>query len=254
MLAAPMSDLDKLRKAYREEGLGGVARRVKRRLLLRAFEALKAPFHRGANPEPSHALFQRFVDEVNALDRPRVLEIGSRARSGNVQRHRFPRAEYVGFDMLPGENVQVVGDAHDLSRHFPPGHFDAAFAVSVFEHLAMPWKVVLELNRVLKPGGLACVFTHPTYPPHERPWDFWRYAPEAFEVLFSAPSGFELILCAEGLPCSIVPLASEPALVGLWREPAFLAVAALARRTSAPDPRLRWDVALSEVLSTRYPG
>ena len=248
-----MSNLDKLREAYRDGGVPAVLRGVRRRVVLRAFEALKRPFHRDSASEPSHAVFERFVEEVNALERPRVLEVGSRARSGNVQTHRFPRAEYVGFDVMPGENVQVVGDAHDLSSHFPAENFDAAFAVSVFEHLAMPWKVVLELNRVLKPGGLVCVFTHPTYPPHDRPWDFWRYSPEAFEVLFSAPNGFELIACGEGLPCSIVPLASEPALVGLWREPAFLTVAALARKTGAPDARLRWDVPLTDVLSSRYP-
>ena len=248
-----MNNLDKLRETYRDGGVQAVLRGVRRRVVLRAFEALKTPFHRGSPPEPSHLVFQRFVDEVNALEHPRLLEVGSRARSGNVQTQRFPRAEYVGFDVMPGENVHVVGDAHDLASHFPAEHFDAAFAFSVFEHLAMPWKVVLELNRVLKPGGLVGVFTHPTYPPHDRPWDFWRFSPEAFEVLFSAPCGFDLLACAEGLPCSIVPLASEPSLVGLWREPAFLAVAALARKTGPADPRLRWDVPLTDVLSSRYP-
>jgi SAM-dependent methyltransferase len=249
-----MRDVDTLKAAYRGGGLRGVLRGVRRRVVLRGFELLKRPFHRDARPEPSHALFERFVTQVNALERPRVLEIGARARSGTVHAHRFPGAEYVGFDVLAGENVQVVGDAHELAAHFPPGHFDAAFAVSVFEHLAMPWKVALELNRVLRPGGLVCVFTHPTYPPHDRPWDFWRYGPEAFEVLFSRAAGFELVECAQGLRCAIVPLADEAPLVGLWREPAYLAVAALARKVGEPDPRLRWDVPLGEVLSTRYPA
>jgi SAM-dependent methyltransferase len=248
-----MRDLEKLQQAYAQQGLLGVLRSVRRRTWLRVFEALKTPFHRGPTPDPVHSVFHRFVEEVNALERPRVLEVGSRARSGNVQTHRFPRAEYVGFDVLAGENVQVVGDAHALSTHFPPEHFDAAFSISVFEHLAMPWKVVLELNRVLKPGGLVCIFTHPAYPPHERPWDFWRFSREAFGVLFGAPTGFELLACVEGLPCAIVPLAREPALVGLWREPAWLAVAALARKTAPPDPRLRWDVPLGDVLATHYP-
>lgn len=248
-----MSDVDKLREAFRAGGLRGVLRGVGRRALLRAVETVKSPLGRRSGPEPSAEVYARFVSEVNALERPRLLEIGSRARSGNVQTASFPRAEYVGFDVVAGENVQVVGDAHELSSHFPPGHFDAALAVSVFEHLAMPWKVVLELNRVLKPGGLVCVFTHPTYPPHDRPWDFWRYNAQAFDVLFSPPMGFELVACAEGLRCAVVPFAREPALVGLWREPAFLAVTALARKTAAPDARLRWDVPLREVLSTRYP-
>ncbi len=248
-----MGDLDKLREAYREHGVPGVLRGIRHRALLRLVETLKTPLHRGATPEPCHALFDRFVEQVNAIHGARVLEIGSRARSGNTRVHRFPTGEYVGFDVIAGENVQVVGDAHALSSYFPSDHFDAVFGVSVFEHLAMPWKVIMEINRVLKPGGTVCVFTHPTYPPHDRPWDFWRYGPEAFEVLFSAPTGFQLVDCAEGLACSIVPLASEPPLVGLWREPAFLAVTALARKVGPPDSRVRWDVPLPEVLSTRYP-
>jgi SAM-dependent methyltransferase len=249
-----MKNLDKVRAAFREGGVAGVLRGLRRRAVLRAVEAIKAPLDRGSGPDPTAEVYARFIAEVNALDRPHLLEVGSRARSGTVQTARFPRAEYVGFDVVAGENVHVVGDAHELSRHFPPEHFDAAFAVSVFEHLAMPWKVVLELNRVLKPGGLVCVFTHPTYPPHDRPWDFWRYNREAFEVLFSAPMGFELLACAEGMRCSVVPFQRQPALVGLWREPACLGVTAFARKTQAPDSRLRWDIPLSEVLPTRYPA
>jgi SAM-dependent methyltransferase len=248
-----MGNIGKVRQAYRENGVSGVFRGLQRRAVLRAVEALKRPFHRGGTPDPAHAVFERFVEAVNAFDRPRILELGSRARSGNVRTHHFPRAEYVGFDVIAGRNVDVTGDAHELSSHFPAEHFDAVFAVSVFEHLAMPWEVVLELNRVLKPGALACIFTHPSYPPHDRPWDFWRYNPEAFEVLLSAPCGFELVARAEGLPCSIVPLVSDPVLTGLWREPAFLAVAALARKTGAPAAKLRWDVPLRDVLTTRYP-
>jgi hypothetical protein len=103
-----MRDLEKLQQAYARQGLLGVLRGARRRAWLRVFEAFKTPFHRGPTPDPVHAVFHRFVEEVNALERPRVLEIGSRARSGNVQTHRFPRAEYVGFDVLAGENVQVT--------------------------------------------------------------------------------------------------------------------------------------------------
>ena len=50
--------------------------------------------------------------------------------------------------------MDVVGDAHTLSRHYPDAAFDAVMAFSVLEHLLMPWKLVIELNRVLKPGGI----------------------------------------------------------------------------------------------------
>ena len=249
-----MDDLGKLRAAFAGGGLRAVLRGARRRLLLRAVELAKRPLHPRVSAEPSHQVFERFVREVNALGRPRVLEIGARARSGTTQRGRFPGADYVGLDVVAGENVDVVGDAHAQGQLWPGDGFDAVFGVSVFEHLAMPWKAVLEMNRVLRPGGLACVFTHPAYPPHDRPWDFWRYAPEAFEVLFARATGFELVACAEGLRAAIVPLADEPALTGLWREPVWLAVCALARKIGPPDPRLRWDVPLEEVLTSRYPA
>jgi len=249
-----MGDLDKVRSALSTGGVVALARGVARRAVLRAVELAKRPLHpRVDGAEACHAAFARFAAAVNALEKPRLLEIGSRARSGNVYTDRFPGADYVGFDVVAGENVHVVGDAHELSRYFPAGHFDAVFAVSVFEHLAMPWKVVLEMNAVLRTGGMACVFTHPTYPPHDRPWDFWRFTREAFDVLFSRPMGFQLVEAAEGLRCAVVPLANEPPLVGLWREPAHLGVTAWARKVGAPDPRARWDLAARDVVPTTYP-
>ena len=59
-----------------------------------------------------------------------------------------PAASYVGFDFYPGENVDVVGDAHKLSSYF--GHdekFDLIFSSAVFEHLHMPWIVAQEIQK-----------------------------------------------------------------------------------------------------------
>jgi hypothetical protein len=48
----------------------------------------------------------------------RILEIGSRNVTGANFRSSFSAAHYVGFDLHPGENVDVVGDAHRLSAYF----------------------------------------------------------------------------------------------------------------------------------------
>jgi hypothetical protein len=34
-------------------------------------------------------------------------------------------------------------------------------------------KVALEMNRIMKTGGLVMLATHQTWPLHEVPWDFW---------------------------------------------------------------------------------
>ncbi|MBP8255801.1 MAG: class I SAM-dependent methyltransferase [Opitutaceae bacterium] len=136
----------------------------------------------------------------------RVLEIGSRARSGISRRNLFPeQCEYVGFDIVAGENVSVVGDAHSLSRYFPPDHFDFVFSVSVWEHLAMPWLVSVELNKVMKPGGLAMINTHQSWPVHEEPWDYFRFSDYAWDSLFNEATGFEIVARGMGQPCIMAP-------------------------------------------------
>jgi SAM-dependent methyltransferase len=214
---------------------------------------LQAP-NEDTSRDPVHLLFQEFVARVNAMPRARVLEIGSRARSGVSRRELFERAEYVGLDVHPGANVDIVGDAHDLAANFPPEHFDAVFSISVFEHLAMPWKVVLELNRVLRPGGLLHLQTHPTWPEHDLPWDFWRYTRESFSVLLNSTTGFQLERSEEGLPCAVLPLVQEPPTVGLWRCPANLAVGAIAHKIGQADPHLAWNVQINDILATHYPA
>jgi SAM-dependent methyltransferase len=229
-------------------------------MLLRHASTLSArvallPISRSTAKDPYHRLLTRFVAEVNTRQSPRVVEIGSRMRSGNKYTSGF-RGDmlYTGVDILPGENVDVVADAHALSKHLDREAFDAFFSISVFEHLAMPWKVVIEANKVLKVGGLVFVSTHPTYPPHDRPWDFYRFSKHGMAALFNKLTGFDILDVCEGLPCRIVPMGFEPAMRGMQIHEAFLGVALLARKVGPPDPRLAWDVSIGEFLNTEYPA
>lgn len=132
---------------------------------------------------------------VEHADKPgfRILEIGSREVTGpNTLRARFRHADYVGFDYYAGANVDVVGDAHQLSDHFDQP-FDVVYTTAVFEHLAMPWLVAEEIAKVLKVGGLLLVETHFSYSAHERPWNFFQFSDMGLKVLFSEPLGFECL-------------------------------------------------------------
>ncbi|MCB2186179.1 MAG: class I SAM-dependent methyltransferase [Deltaproteobacteria bacterium] len=204
--------------------------------------------------DPYHLLVNRFFHEtLPSLGSGRVLEVGSRARSGVSRRDLIPpELEYVGMDIAPGENVDVVGDAHELSAAFPAGHFAAIFSMSVFEHLLMPWKVVLEMNRILAPGGLVMITTHHTFPLHDQPWDFWRYSGDAWQALFNSATGFQIVDTALGEPAAIVPVFSHALLNGLDQQPAFLANTVLARKTG--ESQLSWPVKLAEVVDSRYPA
>ena len=90
---------------------------------------------------------------ASEFNRPgmKILELGSRVVTGAVCRHSFPNAAYVGFDLFPGPNVDVVGDAHQLTSYFGEGEkFDLIISIAVFEHLYMPWVVGRELRKTFE--------------------------------------------------------------------------------------------------------
>ena len=124
----------------------------------------------------------------------RVLGLGSRNVTGANWRSKFSEASYTGFDFYPGENVDVVGDAHKLSSYFREGEkFDLIFSSAVFEHLYMPWVVAGEIQKLLKVGGYCFIETHFSYSAHERPWNFFQFSDMGLRALFNESLGFDLV-------------------------------------------------------------
>ncbi len=133
--------------------------------------------------------------EIGNKEGMKVLEIGSREVTGmSSARDGFTKAQYVGFDYYPGNNVDVVGDAHKLSTYFDADtKFDLIYSSAVFEHLAMPWVVAQEIAKLLKVGGTLFIETHFSFSSHERPWHFFQFSDMGLRSLFSAALGFECI-------------------------------------------------------------
>lgn len=203
--------------------------------------------------DPFFLGWERFLAHLRAMPSGAVLEMGSRARSAITHRHRIPpQLDYVGLDLLPGPNVDIVGDAHELRALFGAQRFVAAFSLSVFEHLAMPWKVALELNHVLAPGGLVYTSTHQTWPMHEEPWDFWRFSRHSWQTIFHPVAGFEVLETAVGEPARIHATRTSPATRDLPDNPAWLGSACLARKTA--ETALTWPVSLQDAARGNYPA
>lgn len=203
--------------------------------------------------DPYFQSWENFLIGLAAFPSGAVLEIGSRARSAITRRDRIPkRFDYVGLDILPGPNVDLVGDAHELSRLFPDRRFVAAFSASVFEHLAMPWKVALELNQVLVPGGLVYTSTHQTWPVHEEPWDFWRFSRHSWQTLFNPATGFEVLEAVQGEPARIHACRTSPVTRDMPMSIAYLGSASLVRKTA--ETSLTWPVPLSTAVKDEYPA
>jgi SAM-dependent methyltransferase len=197
--------------------------------------------------------FAQFSNLVRAMGPDAsVLEIGARARSGTTNRGFVPaNTRYVGFDIKEGENVVVVGDAHLLSTHFGRETFDAVYSIAVFEHLLMPWKVAVEMNRVMKTGGVGYIMSHQTFPLHEEPWDFWRFSNTGWQALFNRFTGFEII--ETGLSGRAY-VASEELSVLTYRmdqAPAYLLSHVLFRKIGSSS--VDWPVDVAQLLTTNYP-
>jgi hypothetical protein len=199
--------------------------------------------------------FQSWENFISALDRfpsGRVLELGSRARSAVTRKHRIPaRLDYLGIDILAGPNVDVVGDVHELGKMFPNERFVAAFSVSVFEHLAMPWKAAIELNRVLELGGIVYTSTHQAWPVHEEPWDFWRFSKFSWQALFNSATGFDLLEAVVGEPARIHACRATAVTKDMPESLAYLGSASLAKKTG--EATVSWNVPLSVATSHMYP-
>ena len=89
--------------------------------------------------------------------------------------------EYVGLDLEPGPQVDVVSPAESLP--FDDERFHAVLSTQTLEHVPDPAKVMHEIHRVLKPGGVLVLSTHGTAAYHPCPTDLWRWTQEGLEKL-----------------------------------------------------------------------
>lgn len=204
-----------------------------------------------------HQQWLNYLCEIGNRPGMRVLEIGSREVTGiSNARKAFNKAQYIGFDYYPGENVDVVGDAHRLSSYFKQeDKFDIVFSSSCFEHFAMPWVVAAEIAKVLKVGGFVFVETHFSFSSHERPWHFFQFSDMALRVLFSEALGFEYV--DAGMSNPIVGRFSSLAAPYLRNKPVdslYCHSEYLGRKTRDVE-NFRWeDTDLTSVVGgTKYP-
>ena len=201
---------------------------------------------------PSIALSQSVRDRINATPDARVLDIGGRDRSKLDLSSQFSVKEYVVLDILPGSNVDIVSDAHEMSQMLEPASFDYVIAASVFEHLLMPWKVVLEMNHVLKLGGLAWISTHQTVGMHDRPWDFWRFSDTSWDALFNKATGFRVVDRVMDFEEFILPFVIRDNKLDSEKTAGYELSAVLVEKIGPTS--LEWPVALESIIETWYPA
>jgi len=117
-----------------------------------------------------------------------ILEVGSYQVEGQEQlcelRGLFPGKRYLGVDARPGPGVDRVENVEALS--LPDASVGTVLAMSTFEHVRHFWRGFEEIRRVLRPGGALLVSCPFYFHRHSFPSDYWRFTPEALELLLES--------------------------------------------------------------------
>lgn len=225
---------------------------------VRAAVAIPPRLTRPPPPAPAvHPIQERFMAMVNR-DRLRVLELGARRVSPDAIDWRPAMAEaagYVGFDVEASPHVDVVGDAHALTRHVPAGSFGAVWSAAVVEHLAAPWLAAAEINRALRPGGITFHLVPQAWPVHEAPADYWRASDEALRVLFGPAFGFEVLEAGMDRPLHLYPLSREGPYAELPLFPGYGWALVLSRKVAELPPPSALEARQRELagMAAAYP-
>jgi len=115
------------------------------------------------------------VAQRHGLVAGRILNVGSK----NVRLG----ADSINLDVMPGDGVDVVGDAHELERHFPEKSFDTVVLSAVLQYCENPQRVIQQAHYVLKPGGMLLLdapFLQPYCPDG---LDLWRFSDDGLRRL-----------------------------------------------------------------------
>jgi SAM-dependent methyltransferase len=115
--------------------------------------------------------------------RPRILVIGGGTVGGGAEElYADTETDLLSFDVYVSPYVQVVADTHDIP--ICSHAFDAIVVQAVLEHVIEPARVVSEIHRVLKPGGLVYSEVPFLQQVHEGRYDFTRFTASGHRALF----------------------------------------------------------------------
>jgi len=131
-----------------------------------------------------------FVDIVTKLaTRPKVLVIGGGSQgSGTAELWNNENIEIISFDIYASNTTDLLCDAHYMP--IEDNTFDGVWIQAVLEHVVEPTKVVSEIYRVLKTGGIVYAETPFMQQVHEGAYDFTRFTVLGHRYLFKE---FEMI-------------------------------------------------------------
>jgi len=124
---------------------------------------------------------QKFRDNyLSGMNEATVLDVGSmqimKTKKDTYRDIFEPDFNYTGMDVIPGENVDIVG--YENIR----GVYDIVISGQTMEHVKRPWDWLRFLKRYFK--TYICIIVPNTHKEHRHPLDTYRYFPDGMRDLF----------------------------------------------------------------------
>ena len=122
----------------------------------------------------------------------RAIDIGSYDVNGSY-RALFGQSKwhYTGVDLEAGPGVDIVLKS-PYHLPFRTGSVDVIVSGQAFEHIEHFWMTWMEMQRVLREGGLIFLIAPSRGPEHRYPQDCWRFYPDGYRALAKL-GNFELL-------------------------------------------------------------
>lgn len=130
---------------------------------------------------------QRFVAQYmlpRRGQRQTIVDIGSMDVNGSY-RTLFDDAawQYTGLDLDAGPGVDIVLSNPYYWRELKSSSADVVVSGQALEHVDYFWLTLLEIERILKPGGLLCLLVPSGGYEHRYPVDCWRFYPDGLQTM-----------------------------------------------------------------------
>ncbi len=97
----------------------------------------------------------------------------------------FTSEKITGYDIMDivsRPDITILADIQNCPE-IANNTYDVIVCTQVLEHIANPFKAVIELHRILKPGGKLLLSVPAAFPYHAVPNDYWRYTRDSVHLL-----------------------------------------------------------------------
>ena len=113
-----------------------------------------------------------------------IADLGSYDVNGSYRPlFENPNWNYLGLDVSAGPNVDIVLSNPYRWTALANNSIDVVVSGQALEHIEFFWLTIMEISRILKPGGLCCLIAPSGGFEHRYPVDCWRFYSDGMRAL-----------------------------------------------------------------------